>query len=178
MLRPNPADRQSSYQELIAQLQAAHSAALARGEELRGRWGWPMRVLVLLGGLFLFAASGFGIFVGVRHFSRRSAEPTAAPEAAMTPAAIVQTQLEATRRELQAGHYAAAEALFRQIAATAPNVQPAAELCAALQLWERSDFAQATAVFQRFTSLKPSAQLAWLNDYKPLAQNPLDDYQL
>jgi tRNA A-37 threonylcarbamoyl transferase component Bud32 len=172
MLRPSPVERQSSYQELIAQLQAAHAAALAREEELRGRWSWPVRVLVSLGALLLVAALGFGIFIGVRSFSRRSAE------AALTPAGIVPAQLEAARRELRAGRYATAEALFREIAVTAPNAQPAADLCAALQLWERDDFAQAATVFQRFTRLKPSAQFLWLNDDKPLAQNRLDDYQL
>ena len=33
MLRPNPSDRQGSYDELIAELEAAHAAALARKEE-------------------------------------------------------------------------------------------------------------------------------------------------
>jgi serine/threonine protein kinase len=40
MLRPEPATRQASYGELIAQLEAARATCLAREEEPRGRWRW------------------------------------------------------------------------------------------------------------------------------------------
>ena len=93
-------------------------------------------------------------------------------------AADLRAKVAPARRELQAGHYAAAEALFRQLALTVRGVQPAADLCAALRRWERGEFAQATAIFQRFVTYPPPPQFAWLNDEKPLAQNRLDDYQL
>ena len=181
MLRPNPAERQSSYKELIDQLEAAHAAGLAREEELRGRWSWPVRALVSLGALLCAGAIILGISFALRHLPQRSATPkpgTDASEASATPAANLQTQLGPARRELQAGHYATAEALFREIAANAPNVQPAVELCAALQLWERGDFAQAATALQHFLQVKPTAPFAWLNDFKPLAQARLDDYRL
>ena len=178
MLRPNPAERQNSYKELVDQLEAAHASVLAREEELRGRWSWPRRALVSLGALLSAGAIIFGISLGLRHLPRRSAAPDRATEASPTPAGNVQTQLEPARRELQSGHYATAEALFREIALSTPNVQPAADLCAALQLWERGNFAQASTALQRFTQLKPAAQVAWLNDFKSLAQNRLADYQL
>jgi serine/threonine protein kinase len=40
MLRPEPAERQVSYRELILELEAARTACLAREEKLRGRWRW------------------------------------------------------------------------------------------------------------------------------------------
>ena len=40
------------------------------------------------------------------------------------------------------------------------------------------DFAQAATALQHFIELKPPPRLAWLNDFKPLAQDRLDDYQL
>ena len=77
MLRPEPADRQSSYKELIAQMEAARSAILAREEELRGRWSWPMRVLVSLGALLGVGAICFRDFFGLRHLPQqeRGADP-------------------------------------------------------------------------------------------------------
>ena len=180
MLRPSPDERQTSYKELIAELEAARAAALAREEELRGRWGWGKRIMVSLGVFVCAGAVVFGIVIGLRHLPRGSTAPSVATEeseASPTPVANLQAQLEPARRELQAGHYATAEALFREIAASAPNVLPAADLCAALQLWERGDFAQAATNLQRFTQLEASAQFAWLNDFKPLAQARLSDYQ-
>jgi tRNA A-37 threonylcarbamoyl transferase component Bud32/predicted RNA-binding Zn-ribbon protein involved in translation (DUF1610 family) len=73
MVRPNPADRQSSYQELIEQLQAAHSAALARGEEIRGSSHWPRRVAMSLGVLLVLAAIGMGALVALGYLPRRAA---------------------------------------------------------------------------------------------------------
>ncbi len=181
MLRPDPAERQSSYKELIAQLEAARTVLMAWEEELRGRWSWPVRVLVSLGALLCAAAILFGISFGLRHLPRRSAEPTLGNEAgetSATPAGNLQAQLESARHELQAGHYATAEALFRELGLSASNVQPAAELCAALQLWERGDFAQAATALRRFLEIKSLGHFAWLNDFKPLAQNRLDDYEL
>ena len=67
MLQPSVADRQSSYQELIDELQAARSALVAREEALRARWSGPVRVLVSLGGLLILAAVGYGVFVGLHH---------------------------------------------------------------------------------------------------------------
>jgi serine/threonine protein kinase len=49
MLRPNPAERQSSYRELISELEVAHSAALVREEELRARRSWLRRAARWLG---------------------------------------------------------------------------------------------------------------------------------
>ena len=40
MLRPEPAERQVSYGELIGQLEAAGAVCLAREEKPRGRWRW------------------------------------------------------------------------------------------------------------------------------------------
>ena len=181
MLRPDPKERQNSYKELIAQLEAAHAAVVAREEELRGRWSWLVRALVSLGVLLCAGALIFGIIFGWRHLPRRSATPDVATEAGEVrppSAANVRAQLEPARRELQSGHYATAEALFREIALSVPDVQPAAELCAALQLWDRGSFAQAATALQQFVKLKTPAEFAWMNDFKPLAQARLDDYQL
>jgi len=131
MLRPNPKERQTSSKELIDQLQSAHAAAIEREEALRGHWSWPVRILVSLGGLLLAIALVGGIVFGLQHLPRRSTTATPAPEAVTTPASVAQAQLEAAQRELQGGHYAAAQALLRQIAATVPNVEPLANLCAA-----------------------------------------------
>jgi len=178
MLRPNPADRQSSYEELIAELEAAQAATLAREEERRARWSWPRRVAVSLGVLLLLAAIGFGISFDWRNLQRKTPGSALEPAATMRPAAGLQTEVAPARRELHAGHYAAAEALFRQLALSDPGIQPAAELCAALQLWERGEFAQAAAIFQRFVKYQPPPQFAWLKDERPLAQDRLEDYQL
>ncbi len=183
MLRPNPAERQDSYKELIAQLEAAHAAVLAREEELRGRWSWPVRALVSLGVLLslgaLIYALSYGMILGLRQLPKLTVHQRLIPEATATPTPVVvltKAQLEPARRELQAGHYPTAEALFRELAAIAPNVQPAADLCAALQLWERGQFAQAASAFEHFTKLKLTPSLAWLKDYQPLAKDRLDDY--
>ncbi|MBA3831621.1 MAG: serine/threonine protein kinase [Chthoniobacterales bacterium] len=174
MLRPNPAERQASYNELIGELQAARSALLAREEEVRGRSNWPVRILVSLGGLLILGTIGFGLL----HRPQSLRETSSSPEAT-TPAAVnLQTRITSARRELQVGHYSAAEALFRQIASSAPNVWSMVDLCAGLQLWEHGDFAQAAAVFRRFSELRAPAQFAWMNDARPLAQNRLDDYAL
>ncbi|CAN5497066.1 hypothetical protein BH20VER3_BH20VER3_15100 [soil metagenome] len=178
MLQPSPADRQSSYKELIAQLEAAHGSAVAREEESRGRWSWPRQVAVSLGALLAAAAIGFGLFFGLRHLPKESAGPPLAPAASPALDPALRTQLESARRELLAGHYAVAEALFRELGQTLPEVQPAAELSAGLQLWERGDFAQAAAIFQRFVSLSPPAQFKWFQEAKSLAQDRLHDYQL
>ncbi len=90
----------------------------------------------------------------------------------------VAAELKPARAELQAGHYAAAEALFRQLGASAPALLPMADLCGALQLWERGSFAEAATALRKFRDLQPPGQFAWMNDAKPLAQVRLDDYQL
>ncbi|MBA3543025.1 MAG: serine/threonine protein kinase [Chthoniobacterales bacterium] len=178
MLRPSPADRQGSYQELIVKLESAHAVVLAREEELRGRWSWPKRIAVSLGGLLLLAALGFGISAGLHRLPRPESAAEVAVKAKAAAEQNLQLQLAPARRELQAGHYASAEPLFSELALTEPTAQPAAELCAALQLWERGQFAQAATSLQRFVDFKPSPQFDWLNEYKPLARERLDDYQL
>ncbi len=172
MLRPHPAERQASYNELIGELQAARSALLAREEKLRGRWSWPVRVLVSLGVLLLGV-----IGLELRHYPQSAREKLASPESEI-PAFNVQERITSARRELQAGHHSAAEALFRQVALNAPQVRPMADLCAGLQLWEHGDFTQAAALFRRFGDLRVPAQFAWMTDAKSLAQNRLDDYEL
>ncbi len=52
MLRPNPAERQTSYKELIDELQVARSAALAHEEKLRGSRSRLVRLLLSLGRIF------------------------------------------------------------------------------------------------------------------------------
>jgi predicted Zn-dependent protease len=126
-----------------------------------------------LGALLGASAIFFGIILSVRHLPSRSAAPNLASEATANPGANLQAQLESARHELEAGHYATAEALFRELGLSVSNVQPAAELCAALQLWERGDFAQAATALRRFLEIRPLRQFAWLNDFKPLAQNRL-----
>ncbi len=81
MLGSNPADRQTSYEELIAQLQAAHTALLKREQKLRGHWSWPKRLAASLGVLLLFGAVGFGILFGTKYLER-SATSTPLPESA------------------------------------------------------------------------------------------------
>ena len=71
MLRPNPKERQTSYQELIDQLQLAHTNAVARGSlartlELAGT------ILASLGGLLLVAAPAIGVVFGWQSTRRLS----------------------------------------------------------------------------------------------------------
>jgi Protein kinase domain len=177
MLRPEPGERQHSYQELITQLRGARATLMAREEELLGRWGWPKRIAVSLGAILLFVALAFGISFGLRHLPKsQPAEGTS--EASASPAAINRVQLARARRELEAGHYFAAEPLFRELALIKPALQPVAELSAALQMWERGQFAQAATVFERFVRLEPPPEFPWMRELKPLAQNRLSDYQL
>ncbi len=184
MLQPSVADRQSSYQELIDELQAARSAAVAREEELRARWSAPVRALVSLGVLLVLAALGYGIFVGLHHLPdwrshlRLPNDKTPIEEESATPAIDVAAQLKPARAELQAGHYGAAEALFRPLAQSAPEFRPIADFCAAMQLWERGSFAEAANGFRKFIGFKPAPELAWMKEQKPFAQARLDDYQL
>ncbi len=180
MLRPNPADRQGSYNDLISELRSAHAAYLAREEELKTRWGWPLRLAVLLGVLTLLGAVGYGISFGWRHRpqmefrSPLASGPTATPP----PATAAPDQVQAARRELEAGHYASAEALFREMVPAQREFQPVVELCAGLQLWERGQFAQAATAFQSFVSDEPPSSLAWLRNFKSLAQDRLKDFEL
>ena len=178
MLRPNPVDRQRSYQELIEQLEGARATAVARDEELRGRWSWPQRIAVSLGALLLLFALGFGVVFALRHFPQKERKEAKVAESNAASAAVNQVQLDAARRELQARHYAAAESLFRELVLIQPKVRPAADLCAALRLWERGQFAQAAAIFQRFVRLESPPGFDWIGRLKPLAQDRLDDYQL
>ncbi len=183
MLRPGVVDRQSSYQELIDELQAARSAAVAREEELRARWSAPVRALVSLGALLVLAAGGYGIFIGLHHLPDwrshlRLPNQKAPIEEEATPAVDVAAQLKPARAEMQAGHYGAAEALFRSVAQSAPELRALADFCSAMQLWERGSFAEAATGFRKFIDLKPTPEFAWMNDQKPLAQTRLDDYRL
>ncbi|MGI8431548.1 MAG: protein kinase domain-containing protein [Chthoniobacterales bacterium] len=133
MLQPNPDDRQSSYKELIEDLQAARATLVAREEELRARWSRPVQILVLLAVLLSLGAAGYGIWIGLHHLpdwrshvqlpwdkpARQAAETE---EGAATASQVVDavTEIPQAREELKAGHYAAAEALFRQVAAAQP----------------------------------------------------------
>ncbi len=177
MLRPNPADRQKSYEELITELQSAHAAVLAWEEELRARWGWPRRIAVSLGVLFLLGALGYGISLGWRHLPRKMAAAATGAEATATPIVDLQAKVAPARRELAEGHYGSAETLFRDLAQIDPALAPAAELCAALQIWERGDFTQASAIFQRYVKYQPPPRFAWMKESRSLAQDRLDDYQ-
>ena len=179
MLQPDPADRQTSYQELISELQAAHAAGVAREEKKRTRWSWPVRLAVSLGALALLVALGFGAVYGWRHLPRRSDAHLLAGESAGASTGVADdAQMETARRELEAGHYSTAEALFRELAVSQPNVRPAAEFCAGLQLWERGQFAQAVTILQRFVEYEPAAPLAWMKKFIPLARDRRHDYQL
>lgn len=174
MLRPEPAGRQSSYKVLIDELQSARAIALVREEELRGRWSWPVRLLVSLGVILLLAGVLGGIAFGLRHLPQKRTAP-AAVAASATPAP---EKISAARSELQNGHYAQAEALFRELAETASGLQVMANLSAALQLWERDDFAQAATALQKFFSARPSTLFPWIGEYRHLAQDRVHDYQL
>ncbi|HEY1582660.1 MAG TPA: hypothetical protein VGF73_06145, partial [Chthoniobacterales bacterium] len=159
-----------------------HAIVLAREEELSHRWGWGKRFAVSLGGIVLLAALVCGIIFGLRHLPQRASTPASSGEVETEAAASAQmlpkVQLSQARTELDAGHYATAEALFREAAAVQPNVLPAADLAAALQLWEHGQFAQATSALQRFVRLKPVSPFVWLNGYKRPAQDRIDDSQL
>ncbi len=178
MLRPNPADRQSSYETLITELESARAAVLAREEELRARWGWPRRVAVSLGTLLLLGAIGYGLSLGWKHLPRPTLRLPAGAGGTVTPLPDLQAQVEPVRRELEAGNYGTAEAQFRELGQIDPAIEPAAELCAGLQIWERGDFAQAAAIFERFVKYQPPPRLAWLKETRRLAQDRLDDYRL
>ncbi len=178
MLRPDPADRQKSYEELITELTGAQAALLAREEELRARWGWPRRIAVSLGALLLLGALGYGVSLGWRHLPRSLPGAATKTETSAAPAVDLSGQIATARRELEAGHYGTAEALFRELAQSDPQFVAAAELCAGLTLWERGEFAQASAIFERFVKYQPPPQIAWLKQTRPLAQDRLDDYRL
>jgi serine/threonine protein kinase len=175
MLRPEPTDRQSSYRELITQLEAAHGLYLAREEELRGRWSWPKRILVSLGTILLISGLVFGIVFGARSYSEKKERETRLAQLAQEETG--RAALANARQELEAGHYATAEPLFRDLALTKPGLAPVADLCAAMQMWERGQFAQAAAIFARFVRLEPAPALKWIEKMKPLAQDRLSDYQ-
>ena len=180
MLRPNPADRQNSYEELIAELQSANAAVLAREEELRARWGWPRRVAVSLGVLLALGGIGYGLSLGWKHLPRPTLRLPAGvgAGATATPIPDLQAQVAPARRELAAGQYGTAEGHFRELAQIDPAIEPAAELCAALQMWERGEFSQATAIFERFVKYEPPPRFAWLKEMRRLAQDRLADYRL
>jgi serine/threonine protein kinase len=184
MLQPNVAHRQTSYRELIEELEAARNALLAREEELRARWSLPVRILVSLGILLSLGAVACGLFVGLHHLPdwrshiRWPNEKAPLAEASATPAVDVAAALEPARAEFTAGHYGAAEALFRQAAEAVPALIPFADFCAALQLWERGSFAEAAAALRKFRDFQPPTPYAWMNEAKPLAQSRLEDYRL
>ncbi|HEY3664055.1 MAG TPA: hypothetical protein VGL24_12955, partial [Chthoniobacterales bacterium] len=125
----------------------------------------------------VLGAIGFGIFEGWRHLPRQTAGPANEVVATPTPIVDLQDKVAPARRELEAGHYATAEALFRELAQIDPAIEPAAELCSGLQIWERGEFAQAATIFQRFIKYQPPPRFAWLAKERSLAQDRLDDYQ-
>ncbi|MEO7725496.1 MAG: serine/threonine-protein kinase [Chthoniobacterales bacterium] len=178
MLRSNPVDRQKSYEELITDLQSAQAALLAREEELRARWGWPRWIAVSLGALLLLGALGYALSLGWRHLPRALPGAANKTETSAAPAVDLSGQLPAARRELAEGHYGTAEALFRELAQNDPHFVPPAELCAGLTLWERGEFVQASAIFERFVKYQPPPQFVWLKEARPLAQDRIDDYRL
>ena len=59
-----------------------------------------------------------------------------------------------------------------------PDFRPWSKLSAALQLWERDDFAQAATTFQQFLAAKAPASFPWIGEYRTLAQDRVHDYQL
>jgi len=59
-----------------------------------------------------------------------------------------------------------------------PRLAPVAELSAAMQMWERGQFAQAATIFERFTRLNPPPEWKWIGKLQPLARDRLSDYQL
>ncbi|MBA3962334.1 MAG: protein kinase [Chthoniobacterales bacterium] len=187
MLQSNPADRHSSYKELIRDLQAARAAMIARDEELRARWSLPVQLLALSGMLLALAGLGYGIYVGLHHLpdwrshfllpGDKRTKTVAVADGEATPVVDVAAQIPPARREFQAGHYGAAEALFREIAVSAPEVQPMVDLCAGLQLWESGEFAQAAEAFRKFRDFKPATKFSWMNQSKPLAQERLADFE-
>ncbi|HSU86050.1 MAG TPA: protein kinase [Chthoniobacterales bacterium] len=157
MVRPNPADRQGSYEELIEQLQAAHSAALARGEEVRASGGGSRRVLVSLGILLLLTAVGFGISLGLRRLPRKTAG--SAPEATISPAANRQTgtsneetKVGAHIRELSEQRRSKKEA--KDAAAEAPQWQAA--LAAERKALATYRFDQAVEILESIKLQAPS----------------------
>ena len=191
MLRPDPADRQSSYKELIDEFQAARAALVAREEELRARWSLPVRLLVSLGLLLSLGAAVYGIWVGLHHLPdwrshvqlpwEKPAAQSVNVEgagASTTPMVDLAAQIVTARKELRAGHYASAEALFREIAVQKPQLAAMTDFCAALQLWERAEFAEAATRLRKFSEMEVPPAFAWMNDWKPLAQDRLADYQI
>jgi len=48
----------------------------------------------------------------------------------------------------------------------------------AIKDWQLSEFAEAAALLDRFMTVQPAGDLAWINDYKPLAQKYLNDARL
>lgn len=176
MLRPDPAERQASYKQLIAELQAARAVLLAREEELRRRWSWPLRALISLGALVLLAALIYGVNFGLRHLPRRA---TSTVEATPAPSATLRrAEINDARRALAVGHYGEAQALFQQLAARDPRLQPLVELCGGLQLWEEDGFAAAATAFRHFLAAKIPPEFVWAREFRPRAQDRLHDYQL
>jgi eukaryotic-like serine/threonine-protein kinase len=55
--------------------------------------------------------------------------------------------------------------------------QPFATLLFALKNWTLGDFAAAAQLLEQFTTSQPAGEFAWINDYKPIAQQYLTDYR-
>jgi hypothetical protein len=171
MLRPEPADRQGSYRELIDELGAARGVLLAREEKARTRWSWRGRVLVSLGVFIFLAALFFGVVFGLRHLPQKNS-------VTISPTPLPVAQIDAARREFDAGRYAEAETRFQTLATDTPVLQAMTNLCSALELWEQDDFAEAAAGLRTFAAAKFAAPFLWENNYRPLARERLHDYAL
>ncbi|HEX8281688.1 MAG TPA: protein kinase, partial [Chthoniobacterales bacterium] len=128
MLAPDPANRFTSYSELIEQLQRALDALPPDGARRRGLRS--PRVLLLAAGAVILALGAAGAYYTVQ--KRRAAEAARMVAATPTPSATpdntaaLQRRYEDARKQIVDGKYDAAATALARLVTEAQNRQPLA----------------------------------------------------
>jgi eukaryotic-like serine/threonine-protein kinase len=121
MLAPEPAQRFSSYDELVAELHQAQRELTGAGEG-GGRKGIALR---LIGATLLIAAAiAVGLYFFGNKFKPRTASNVTAPSAPAVPIADLEKQFANARHDLLIGHHKVAHAAFAHIAMDVKGRQP------------------------------------------------------
>jgi serine/threonine protein kinase len=120
MLAPNPAQRFSSYSELIKAFQRAKQALHGSPEQgsVRGR-RWP-----LILGLIIFLAIGLGSFLWWQKNAGREAAAIPAEATQLGKNASIEQRYEQARQQLLAGKYDLAAQALVSLSKEAENQQP------------------------------------------------------
>jgi hypothetical protein len=120
MIAPNPADRFSSYDDLVQELERAHTALVNKGHvslpaARHGRWH-----IFAIAGIVLTAIAGFFLLGKMRE------RPGSAPveTAGMIPGSKLERQFTEARRQLLAGQHNVAQTEFARIAMDSKKRQP------------------------------------------------------